>query len=168
MGQNFDLLGYPKIGIFETIKKCRQRSLKELSNGKKWSILKNFQTSLAKLIMEIVEINKYKVNWGLVILTAYWVRIINQGKIQKNILYQKIFKKIRSPRPDENLFVNKNAIKWKFGIKLQKVGMSPNCWDKSWDFQHFSWEIRSLASSNTGRQPVGKGLEIRQCVFQCY
>ena len=28
--------------------------------------------------------------------------------------------------------------------------MSPNYWDKSWDFQHFSWEIQRLGSSNTG------------------
>ena len=35
-------------------------------------------------------------------------------------------------------------------MKLEKVGMSPNCWDKSWDFQHFSWEIQRLGSSNTG------------------
>ena len=34
-------------------------------------------------------------------------------------------------------------------MKLEKVGMSPNCWDKSWDFQHFSWEIQRLGSSNT-------------------
>ena len=32
---------------------------------------------------------------------------------------------------------------------MGKVGMSPNCWDKSWDFQHFSWEIQRLGSSNT-------------------
>ena len=62
MGQNFDLLGYPKIGIFEIIQKCRQRSLKAQSNGKKLSISKIFKTILDKLIMEIVEINKYEVN----------------------------------------------------------------------------------------------------------
>ena len=34
-------------------------------------------------------------------------------------------------------------------MKLEKVGMSQNCWDKSWDFQHFSWEIQRVGSSNT-------------------
>ena len=28
--------------------------------------------------------------------------------------------------------------------------MTQNCWDESWDFQHFSWEIQRLGSSNTG------------------
>ena len=40
-------------------------------------------------------------------------------------------------------------------MKLEKVGMSPNYWDKSWDFQHFSWEIQRLGSSNTdGQQKI--------------
>ena len=34
-------------------------------------------------------------------------------------------------------------------MKLEKVGMSPDFWDKSWDFEHFSWEIQKLESSNT-------------------
>ena len=40
-------------------------------------------------------------------------------------------------------------------MKLEKVGMSQNCWDKSWDFQHFSWEIQRLGSSNTEEDTCG-------------
>ena len=60
------------------------------------------------------------------------------------------FRNISFPRPGDKIFVNKTAIKCYFGMKLEKIGMSPNCWDKSWDFQHFSWEIQRLGSSNTG------------------
>ena len=41
-------------------------------------------------------------------------------------------------------------------MKLEKVGMSPNYWDKSWDFQHFSWEIQRLGSSNTDQPAQAK------------
>ena len=45
-------------------------------------------------------------------------------------------------------------------MKLEKVGMSPNCWDKSWDFQHFSWEIQRLGSSNTAESRL---IKLREC-----
>ena len=59
------------------------------------------------------------------------------------------FRNIPIPRPGDKIFVNKTAIKCYFGMKLEKIGMSPNSCDKNWDFQHFSWEIQRLGSSNT-------------------
>ena len=50
----------------------------------------------------------------------------------------------------EKLFVNKNAIKSKFGNILEKVGISRNGWELFWEFQDFQWEFHSFGSSNTG------------------
>ena len=52
-------------------------------------------------------------------------------------------------RLEEKLFVNKNAIKTKFGKILGKVGISQNGWELFWEFQDFEWEFHSFGSSNT-------------------
>ena len=52
-------------------------------------------------------------------------------------------------RTAENLFVNKNAIKSKFGNILEKVGISQNGWELFWEFQDFEWEFHSFGSNNT-------------------
>ena len=49
----------------------------------------------------------------------------------------------------EKLFVNKNAIKSKFGNILEKVGISQNGWEFFWEFQGFEWEFHSFGSNNT-------------------
>ena len=65
------------------------------------------------------------------------------------MLFQIKFRNISTFGPSDKSFVNETAIKCQFGMKLEKFGMAPNCWDKSWDFRHFSWEIQRLGSSNT-------------------
>ena len=49
----------------------------------------------------------------------------------------------------EKSFVDKNAIKSKFGNILEKVGISRNCWELFWEFQDFEWEFHRFRSSNT-------------------
>ena len=81
-----------------------------------------------------------------------------KGVFPEKVQFLIRFRNISIPRPGDKIFVNKTAIKCYFGMKLEKIGMSPNCWDKSWDFQHFSWEIQRLGSSNTVAELVPHSL----------
>ena len=58
LGQNFDLLGYPKIGIFDFIHKSWYNGLKTEFNGQKFSFSKDFRPICNELNFEIVQINK--------------------------------------------------------------------------------------------------------------
>ena len=77
--------------------------------------------------------------------------LYNQSRyiLQENFNFIKKIKKIAVSRPEEELFVNKTAIKTEFGMVLEKFGISQNCWEKSWEFLGFRWEFPRFGSSHT-------------------
>ena len=78
----------------------------------------------------------------------------SEMKGRKILPFDKNLRNFVHERPKQNMFVNKNAIKSKFGNILEKVGISQNGWEFFWEFQGFEWEFHRSRSSNTGEEDL--------------